>query len=79
MAHGRARARFAHPDHDAPGGPARDAALAQLERDALRAGQVLADKNGRTVYIYNCGDDAMDQQACEAACGRQIETCLADD
>jgi two-component system sensor histidine kinase QseC len=28
---------------DAPGGPARDAALAQLERDALRAGQVLAD------------------------------------
>ena len=30
-----------------------------------RAGQVLADKNGRTIYIYNCGDDAIDELACD--------------
>ena len=28
------------------------------------SGQVLADRNGKTVYIYNCNDDAWDQQAC---------------
>lgn len=28
------------------------------------SGQVLADKNGRTVYVYNCNDDAWDQQSC---------------
>ncbi|MGE3334072.1 MAG: hypothetical protein AB7I36_10540 [Rhodospirillaceae bacterium] len=28
------------------------------------SGQVLADKNGKTVYVYNCNDDAWDQQAC---------------
>jgi predicted lipoprotein with Yx(FWY)xxD motif len=29
------------------------------------AGQVLADAKGMTVYIYNCGDDARDQLACD--------------
>ena len=30
-----------------------------------RAGQVLADAKGRTLYIYNCGDDAIDELACD--------------
>ena len=29
------------------------------------AGQVLADARGRTVYSYNCGDDAPDQLGCD--------------
>lgn len=29
------------------------------------AGQVLADANGKTIYLYNCGDDAIDQLACD--------------
>jgi predicted lipoprotein with Yx(FWY)xxD motif len=29
-----------------------------------RAGQVLADERGRTIYLYNCNDDAVDQQDC---------------
>ncbi|MHB1204937.1 MAG: COG4315 family predicted lipoprotein [Rhodospirillaceae bacterium] len=29
------------------------------------AGAVLADKRGMTVYAYNCGDDAVDQLACD--------------
>ncbi len=29
------------------------------------AGIVLADSKGKTVYIYNCGDDAVDQLACD--------------
>ena len=28
------------------------------------AGQAIADKNGKTIYIYNCNDDAIDQQSC---------------
>ena len=28
------------------------------------SGQVVADKNGKTIYIYNCNDDAWDQQSC---------------
>jgi predicted lipoprotein with Yx(FWY)xxD motif len=28
------------------------------------AGQVLADRSGKTLYVYNCNDDAWDQQAC---------------
>ena len=28
------------------------------------AGQVLADAQGRTIYIYNCIDDAFEQQCC---------------
>jgi predicted lipoprotein with Yx(FWY)xxD motif len=28
-------------------------------------GLVLADSRGRTVYIYHCGDDALDQLACD--------------
>lgn len=30
-----------------------------------RAGQVLADRHGMTVYIYMCGDDALDQLSCD--------------
>lgn len=30
-----------------------------------RIGQVLADANGKTIYFYNCGDDALDQLACD--------------
>ena len=30
-----------------------------------RIGQVLADATGKTIYIYNCSDDALDQQACD--------------
>ncbi|HEY6644813.1 hypothetical protein [Povalibacter sp.] len=30
-----------------------------------RLGQVLADANGKTIYIYQCNDDAMDQQTCD--------------
>jgi predicted lipoprotein with Yx(FWY)xxD motif len=29
------------------------------------AGAVLADRHGKTVYRYNCGDDAVDQLACD--------------
>jgi predicted lipoprotein with Yx(FWY)xxD motif len=30
-----------------------------------RSGQVLADAHGKTIYVYNCGDDALDQLACD--------------
>jgi predicted lipoprotein with Yx(FWY)xxD motif len=30
-----------------------------------RIGQVLADKDGKTIYLYQCNDDAMDQQTCD--------------
>ncbi|HWK50950.1 MAG TPA: hypothetical protein VNR40_13745, partial [Steroidobacter sp.] len=29
------------------------------------AGQVLADRNGKTIYSYSCGDDAVDQLGCD--------------
>jgi predicted lipoprotein with Yx(FWY)xxD motif len=29
------------------------------------SGQVLADAHGRTIYIYRCGDDALDQLSCD--------------
>jgi len=29
-----------------------------------RIGQVLADSRGHTLYVYNCNDDAIDQQSC---------------
>lgn len=32
---------------------------------ASRIGDVLADANGKTIYLYNCGDDAFDQLACD--------------
>ncbi len=32
---------------------------------ATRSGHVLADARGRTVYVYRCGDDALDQLACD--------------
>ncbi len=30
-----------------------------------RIGHVLADARGRSIYVYNCGDDAADQLACD--------------
>jgi predicted lipoprotein with Yx(FWY)xxD motif len=30
-----------------------------------RIGQVLADANGKTIYLYTCSDDALDQQTCD--------------
>jgi predicted lipoprotein with Yx(FWY)xxD motif len=52
------------------------------------AGVVLADQNGKTIYVYNCGDDSADQLACDhpdapqqyrlAICGGgNAERCLA--
>ena len=51
------------------------------------SGQVLADSDGRTIYIYFCGDDAVDQLGCDhptqtqayrlAMCGGgDVERCL---
>lgn len=51
------------------------------------AGQVLADANGKTIYLYSCGDDSIDQLSCEhpsdpqvyrlAVCGGgDVERCL---
>jgi predicted lipoprotein with Yx(FWY)xxD motif len=55
---------------------------------AMRSGLVLGDSKGRTVYIYHCADDAIDQLACDhpdtpqeyrfAVCGgRDSAACLA--
>ncbi len=30
-----------------------------------RAGQVVATPEGKTIYLYNCTDDALDQQSCD--------------
>lgn len=30
-----------------------------------RVGQVLADANGQTIYVYHCADDAIDQLSCD--------------
>lgn len=32
---------------------------------AARIGHVLADADGKTIYVYNCGDDAYDQLSCD--------------
>lgn len=29
------------------------------------AGNVLADSRGKTIYVYNCGDDSIDQLSCD--------------
>ncbi|GFE86470.1 COG4315 family predicted lipoprotein [Steroidobacter agaridevorans] len=31
-----------------------------------RIGQVLADASGKTIYLYHCNDDALDQQSCDS-------------
>jgi predicted lipoprotein with Yx(FWY)xxD motif len=38
---------------------------AQFTVQDSRIGQVLADAHGKTIYVYNCTDDALDQQACD--------------
>ena len=51
------------------------------------AGQIIADPNGSTIYMYTCGDDAVDQLGCDhptetqayrlAMCGAgDVERCL---
>jgi predicted lipoprotein with Yx(FWY)xxD motif len=53
-----------------------------------RVGQAVADKNGKTIYLYRCGDDALDQLDCDhpvttqayrmAVCGKgDPDTCNA--
>jgi len=49
-------------------------------------GQVLADHRGMTIYVYNCGDDSVDQLSCDhpddtqvyrlAMCGGDAARCL---
>lgn len=38
---------------------------ASFNRQATLAGEVLADRNGKTIYLYQCGDDSADQLACD--------------
>jgi len=50
------------------------------------AGQVLADADGKTIYVYQCGDDSVHQLGCDhpddtqvyriAMCGGSQEACL---
>ncbi len=60
-----------------------------LRTQDARTGQVLADKYGRTIYTYNCNDDAFDQQPCDhpsttqayrlAMCGKgDARKCIAN-
>jgi predicted lipoprotein with Yx(FWY)xxD motif len=55
----------------------------------MEIGIVLANARGKTIYIYNCGDDSFDQLACDhpdspqayrlAICGGgKVERCLRD-
>lgn len=37
----------------------------EFTRQDSAAGVVLADSKGKTIYIYNCGDDAVDQLLCD--------------
>jgi predicted lipoprotein with Yx(FWY)xxD motif len=37
-----------------------------------RSGRVLADKSGRTLYLYNCEDDSLDQLACDHPTHTQV-------
>jgi predicted lipoprotein with Yx(FWY)xxD motif len=37
-----------------------------------RSGQVLADKSGKTLYLYNCADDSRDQLGCDDPSTTQI-------
>ena len=41
------------------------AAPADFTQQETHAGVVLADARGKTIYVYTCGDDALDQQACD--------------
>jgi predicted lipoprotein with Yx(FWY)xxD motif len=37
----------------------------EFTQQATHAGIVLADRHGKTIYVYYCGDDALDQLACD--------------
>jgi predicted lipoprotein with Yx(FWY)xxD motif len=38
---------------------------AQFTLQNTTTGQVVADRHGKTIYMYTCGDDAVDQLACD--------------
>jgi predicted lipoprotein with Yx(FWY)xxD motif len=38
---------------------------AEFTEHDTHAGIVLADAHGKTIYVYTCGDDALDQQTCD--------------
>lgn len=44
---------------------------AEFTQQDSDVGTVLADATGRTIYIYNCGDDTLDQLACDHPEGPQ--------
>lgn len=37
----------------------------EFTQQSTHAGIVLADRRGKTIYVYSCGDDALDQLACD--------------
>lgn len=47
---------YAQRDPDPPAG---------FRVESTRSGEVLADSSGRTLYVYNCSDDSLDQLACD--------------
>ncbi|MBX7199110.1 MAG: hypothetical protein K1X51_07000 [Rhodospirillaceae bacterium] len=59
----------------------------EFTQQETHAGIVLADAAGKTIYVYTCGDDAMDQLACDypgapqeyrlSVCGGEAQRCLA--
>lgn len=59
----------------------------EFTQQETHAGIVLADAAGKTIYVYSCGDDAMDQLACDhpgapqeyrlSICGGDAARCLA--
>ena len=52
--------------YDAPAPP-----TAFTVQDTI-AGQVLADAEGKTVYLYSCGDDSIDQLSCDHPTDPQV-------
>jgi predicted lipoprotein with Yx(FWY)xxD motif len=38
---------------------------AEFKQQETHLGLVLADSHGKTIYVYSCGDDALDQQICD--------------
>jgi predicted lipoprotein with Yx(FWY)xxD motif len=38
---------------------------AEFTLQDTRVGQAVADRNGKTIYLYRCGDDALDQLDCD--------------
>ena len=45
---------------------------AEFTQQVTYAGDVLADKNGKTIYFYTCGDDSQDQMSCDTPESPQV-------